>query len=113
MWPSHDNGATTCHAGHLVGHPPCWHTWVLGVPSLFSCYSCLICIIDVPFSGARTGGPVSSLIPNLGVICMLPCILSLAPSPIPLMWTAAIVTDVHSRPQQLQYAWWPTSVLTH
>src|SRR5882672_6429187 len=49
MCSSCDNHSTTCYIGHLVGHPPRQHTWVLGVPAFFPCYSCLICIIDVLF----------------------------------------------------------------
>src|SRR5882672_10890994 len=48
-WPSHDNPATTCHEGCLVGSSPHRNTWVLGVPTLVLCYSCPICITDAPF----------------------------------------------------------------
>src|SRR5882672_11873279 len=60
-WPSHDNHATMQPTGHLVGHPPCRHTWALGVPTFFLCYSCCRCIIDIPF---QAPGPVD------------PCLLS-------------------------------------
>src|SRR5882672_11157834 len=49
MWSSCDNCATTHHGGHLVGHPPHWRTWALRVPTLISCYSWLVYIIDAPF----------------------------------------------------------------
>src|SRR5882672_271831 len=48
MWSSHDNCATMCHEGCLISHPPHRKTWVLGVPTLVSYYSGLICIIDAP-----------------------------------------------------------------
>src|SRR5882672_12889462 len=72
MWPSCDNPATMHHEGCLVGHPPGWNTWVLGVPTLVSCYSCPICITDAPF---RALGPVDLgclSFPNWGsVVCTL------------------------------------------
>src|SRR5882672_5925446 len=49
MWSSCDNRTTTCHGGHLVGHPPHRQTWALRVPTLISCYSGLIYIIYAPF----------------------------------------------------------------
>src|SRR5882672_3622303 len=48
-WSSHDNRATTRHEGHLVGRPPLRQTWALRVPTLISCYSGLVYIIDAPF----------------------------------------------------------------
>src|SRR5882672_5130600 len=48
-WASHDNSATMHHGGRLVGCPPCRRTWALGVPTLVSCYSGLVYIIDAPF----------------------------------------------------------------
>jgi len=81
-WSSHDNCATTCHEGHLIGHPPHWKTWALGFQPSFHAilvsYALLMCL-----SGSRTVGPTSSLIPRLEAGYMHPCILSLAPSPIP------------------------------
>src|SRR5882672_8886350 len=53
-WSARDNRTTTCHGGHLIGHPPCRQTWALRVPTLVSCYSGLIYIIDSPF---RPPGP--------------------------------------------------------
>src|SRR5882672_11709188 len=51
----------------------------------------------MPLSGSRTVGPKPSLIPRSEAGYMHPCILSLAPSPISLMQTAAIATDtLHS-----------------
>src|SRR5467141_2666186 len=38
-----------CHGGHLVGRPPHRQTWALRVPTLISCYSGLVYIIDAPF----------------------------------------------------------------
>src|SRR5882672_4040041 len=52
---SRDSRATTRHGGRLVGHPPRRKTWALGVPTLVSCYSGLIYIIDVPL---QAPGPV-------------------------------------------------------
>src|SRR5882672_11377169 len=49
MWSSHDNRATTRHGGRLVGRPTHWRTWALRVPTLISCYSGLVYIIDAPF----------------------------------------------------------------
>src|SRR5882672_10460719 len=46
---SRDRCATMCHGDHLVSRPPHWWTWALRVPTLVSCYSCLIYIIDAPF----------------------------------------------------------------
>src|SRR5882672_4908740 len=48
-WSSHDNCTTTHHGGRLVGHPPHRRTWALRVPTLVSCYSGLVYIIDAPF----------------------------------------------------------------
>src|SRR5882672_8744460 len=48
-WPARDNRATTHHEGHLISHPSHRQTWVLGFPTLVSCYSGLICIIYSPF----------------------------------------------------------------
>src|SRR5882672_10667945 len=48
-WSSCDNCTTMCHGGCLVGCPPHWWTWALRVPTLVSCYSGLIYIIDAPF----------------------------------------------------------------
>src|SRR5882672_10597082 len=48
-WSSCDNHATTHHGGRLISHPPHWWTWALRVPTLISCYSGLIYIIDAPF----------------------------------------------------------------
>ena len=48
-WSSCDNRATMRHGGHLVGHPPRRRTWALRVPTLVSCYSGLVYIIDAPF----------------------------------------------------------------
>src|SRR5882672_3581362 len=49
--------ATMQPTGHLVGHPPHWHTWALGVPTFFLCYSCHRCIIDVPFQAPGLADP--------------------------------------------------------
>src|SRR5882672_12487063 len=49
MWSSHDNRATMLHGGHLIGCPPRQQTWALRVPTLVSCYSGLVYIIDAPF----------------------------------------------------------------
>src|SRR5882672_3765206 len=48
-WSSCDNHATMRHGGRLIGCPPCWQTWALRVPTLVSCYSGLVYIIDAPF----------------------------------------------------------------
>src|SRR5882672_1776875 len=37
------------HGGRLVGRPPRRQTWALRVPTLISCYSGLVYIIDAPF----------------------------------------------------------------
>src|SRR5882672_9502910 len=50
-----DSCTTTRHGGHLVGHPSRRQTWALGVPTLVSCYSGFIYIIDVPL---QDPGPV-------------------------------------------------------
>src|SRR5882672_12492882 len=49
MWSSCDNRTTMHHGGRLVGRPPRWQTWALRVPTLLSCYSGLVYIIDAPF----------------------------------------------------------------
>src|SRR5882672_9796597 len=49
MWSLRDNRATMRHGGHLIGHPPRRQTWALRVPTLVSCYSGLVYIIDAPF----------------------------------------------------------------
>ena len=43
-----DSRATTRHGGRLVGHPSRRQAWALGVPTLVSCYSGFIYIIDGP-----------------------------------------------------------------
>src|SRR5882672_8083148 len=55
MWASRDSHATMRHEGHLVGHPARQQAWALGVPTLVSCYSSFIYIIDVPL---QAPGPV-------------------------------------------------------
>src|SRR5467141_492648 len=52
---SRDSRTTTRHGGHLVSHPSRRQTWALGVPTLVSCYSGFIYIIDVPL---QAPGPV-------------------------------------------------------
>src|SRR5882672_6731905 len=49
MWESRDNRTTTRHEGHLVSCPPRRRTWALRVPTLVSCYSGFVYIIDAPF----------------------------------------------------------------
>src|SRR5882672_6525290 len=40
---------STSSAIHLISHPPHQQTWALRVPTLISCYSGLVYIIDAPF----------------------------------------------------------------
>src|SRR5882672_2734621 len=75
-------------AVHLTSIHGSW-----GFQPLFRAIPVLYALL-MPLSGSWTSRPGSSLIPESGVGCMHACVLSLIPSPIPLMQTAAIVTDI-------------------
>src|SRR5882672_3447247 len=57
----------TSSAVHLAGIHGSW-----GVPTFFPCYSCLICIIDVPFQAPGPAYPCLLSFPKQGsVVCTL------------------------------------------
>src|SRR5882672_7006257 len=71
-WAPCDSRATTRHAGHLIGHPPRWQSWALGVPTPISCYSGFIYIIDVPLQGPGPVDPHLLSFPDRRlVVCIL------------------------------------------
>jgi len=61
--------------------PPFWHTWSLGVPTLFLCYP-VAGTYWCPFSGSRTGRSMSSLMLSWGsFVCSLYLVLGSIPCP--------------------------------
>src|SRR5882672_10091159 len=79
-WASCDNCTTTRHGGRLVGHPPCQRTWALRVPTLVSCYSGLVYIIDAPF---RLQDWWICMLPHSRIGCWLYAPLYLLPGFVP------------------------------
>ena len=90
-WTSHDNHATTCHPGHLVGRPPSQWMWDLRVPTLFlsNLSYCMLILHWLLYSGYTCTCSHSPLTGQL----YAPCALFASLSPSPPMWTATIVTD--------------------
>src|SRR5882672_5321988 len=83
MRASHDSHATTHHEGCLVGHPSCQQTWALGVPTLVSCYSGFIYIIDVPLQAPGLVDPHPPSFPDRRLVICIPvsCPWCRPPSP--------------------------------